>query len=77
MTPAADETLDARTVDGPPFEPIVDAIEGLDEGETLLLINSFEPVPLYDELAERGLEYAAEEVDEGEWHVRISRTGSG
>jgi len=77
MAEAADHTLDARTVAGPPFEPIVEAIEALEDGETLLLVNSFEPVPLYDELAERGLSHEAEQVAEGEWHVRISRTGSG
>ena len=75
----ADRTLDARTLDEPPFGPIVAALDDLARDESLLLINGFEPVPLYDVLAERGFAYDAEQVDDDEWHVRIAhdRTGSG
>jgi hypothetical protein len=42
-----DDVVDARGIDGEPFGAIMTAVESLDDGETLLLINSFEPVPLY------------------------------
>ncbi len=69
--PTADRTLDAREVDGPPFQPIVDALSELGPEETLLLINSFEPEPLYDVLAERGFAYETRQEGPEEWHVVI------
>ena len=72
-SPPADRTLDAREIDGPPFEPIVDAAESLAADETLLLVNGFEPVPLYDVLEDRGFATDTERVGPDEWHVRISR----
>jgi uncharacterized protein (DUF2249 family) len=73
-TPAdeADETLDARDIDGEPFGAIMDALGDLSEGESLLLINSFEPEPLYDVLEERGFEYETANPDPEEWHVVIT-----
>ena len=79
-TPAeADRTLDARTLSEPPFGPIVAALEELAADESLLLINGFEPVPLYDVLSERGFAHETERVAADEWRVRIThdRTGSG
>jgi uncharacterized protein (DUF2249 family) len=70
---AADVRLDAREIAGEPFGDISDALDDLSDGETLLLANGFEPVPLYDVLAERGFDHETERVAEGEWHVRISR----
>lgn len=70
MTEEATEptTLDAREVEGEPFDAISDALDDLDDGETLLLVNSFEPRPLYSVLEERGFDYDTEQVDD-EWHV--------
>lgn len=65
--------LDARTTDGPPFEPIMEALGELDEDETLVLINGFEPEPLYDVLEQRGFTHDAEQVAPDEWRVRIER----
>lgn len=65
--------LDVRDVDGEPFGQIMTALGQLEDGETLLLINSFEPVPLYDVLAERGFAYEPERISEDEWHVRIEQ----
>ncbi|MEF8851734.1 MAG: DUF2249 domain-containing protein [Haloarculaceae archaeon] len=64
-------TLDVREVDGEPFAAVVAALGGLSEDETLVLVNSFEPEPLYGVLAERGLDYETERVDDEEWHVHI------
>lgn len=69
-----DSTLDAREVEGEPFGAIMESLTALSAGETLLLINNFEPEPLYDVLEERGFEYASEEVDADEWHVEITAT---
>ncbi|WP_336337860.1 DUF2249 domain-containing protein [Haloarcula brevis] len=63
--------LDVRQVDGEPFGHIMDALDSVGEGETLRLVNSFEPVPLYDVLTRKGYQYDAEQVADGEWHVTI------
>lgn len=64
--------LDVRDVDGEPFGDIVAALDALEDGERLELVNSFEPVPLYDVLAERGFAYESEQVADDEWRVRIT-----
>lgn len=69
-----DQVLDVRDIDGEPFGDIMAALETLDASETLLLINSFEPVPLYDVLSDRGFEHEATQVSEAEWRVEISHT---
>lgn len=63
--------LDVRTIDGEPFGPITDALDDLGPGETLRLVNSFEPVPLYDVLDRRGFDHETTQVADDEWHVRI------
>lgn len=64
--------LDARDIDGEPFGDIMAALQGLEDGETLLLVNSFEPVPLSSVLSDRGFEHESMQVSETEWHVDIS-----
>ncbi|MDY7083131.1 MAG: DUF2249 domain-containing protein [Halobacteria archaeon] len=61
--------LDAREIDEP-FDDIMAALSELDEGDTLTLVNSFEPEPLYNVLENRGFTYEAEE-DNGVWYVDI------
>lgn len=65
------KTLDVRDIDGEPFGDIMIALEGLDGEESLLLINSFEPEPLYTVLEERGFTYKTSQVDTDEWHIKI------
>lgn len=67
----ADEKLDVREVDGEPFGDIVAALEDLPPGETLLLVNSFEPEPLYSVLEERGFAYETKNPEPDLWHVEI------
>lgn len=67
-----DRVLDARDIDGEPFGDIMAALEDLEAGETLLLVNSFEPAPLYNVLSERGFEHETTQVSETKWHVEIS-----
>lgn len=71
-----DTTLDVRDIDGEPFGEIMTALKELDSTETLLLINSFEPVPLYDVLSSRGFDHETTEVSDGEYHVLISNSDS-
>jgi len=73
--PKADhaQVVDAREIEGEPFEAIMSAVEKLDGGETMLLVNSFEPEPLYNVLGDRGLSYETTQVSADEWHVEITR----
>lgn len=66
-----ERTLDVREVDGEPFGRIVDELETLTETETLVLINSFEPEPLYTVLDQRGFDHETEQVAEEKWRVEI------
>lgn len=66
-----DETIDVREIDGEPFGDIMGAVQSLGADETLLLINSFEPQPLYSVLEQKGFEHETVQVDSGEWHVLI------
>lgn len=68
----ADRTLDAREIDGEPFGDIMAELEALEPDETFLLINSFEPKPLFEVLSQRGFDYDAAEVGPDEWHVEIT-----
>ncbi|WP_255151248.1 DUF2249 domain-containing protein [Halorarius halobius] len=62
--------LDAREVGGEPFGTIEEALQSLPEDGRLVLVNGFEPEPLYAVLDRRGFSYEAEQVD-GEWRVTI------
>lgn len=74
----AERRLDVREIDGEPFEEIMTALEDLPDDESLLLVNSFEPEPLYDVLERRGFghETTSEESAEGDgstvWYVEIA-----
>lgn len=65
------QELDVRDVDGEPFGQIMDALDDVGEDEALRLVNSFEPVPLYDVLRQKGYQYDAEQVTDEEWHITI------
>jgi uncharacterized protein (DUF2249 family) len=69
----ADRRLDGREIEGEPFEDIMAALDDLPADETLLLINSFEPEPLYNVLEQRGFTHEAANPEPGLWHVRIQR----
>lgn len=66
-----ERTLDAREIDGEPFDRIVGELESLRETETMVLVNSFEPEPLYAVLDRRGFDHETERVAEDEWRVEI------
>jgi len=71
---AYESTLDAREIDGEPFGDIMAALEELSTDGSLLLINSFEPEPLYDVLETRGFTHETEQIRPEEYHVEIRRT---
>ena len=71
-TPPAERELDVRDLDEPPFEPIMGALDALEPGETLRLVNSFEPEPLYAVIEGRGYDYETTQVADDEWHVAVT-----
>ncbi|SNZ03239.1 Uncharacterized conserved protein, DUF2249 family [Natronoarchaeum philippinense] len=64
-------TLDVREIDGEPFGDIMAAVEDLSPGETLTLLNSFEPVPLYEVLERKGYSHETTQLDADLWRVEI------
>jgi len=68
----ADRRLDAREIDGEPFADIMSALGSLPADETLVLVNSFEPSPLYDVLEERGFEYMTHNPSTDLWEIEIT-----
>ncbi len=61
-----------------PFARIMAAVKGLKPGQALLLRNVFEPVPLYQVLAKKGLEHWTTCGGPEDWHIYFypSPTGS-
>ena len=53
-------TLDVRQIAGEPFGHVVDALADLSSGESLVLVNSFEPAPLYAVRDDQGYAYETE-----------------
>ncbi|MFC6787264.1 DUF2249 domain-containing protein [Halobaculum halobium] len=69
----APRVLDVRETDAPPFEPITSALADLEGDGTLVIVNSFEPEPLYAELDRLGFTYRATRAGENEWRVTVER----
>jgi len=57
---ATDTVLDVRDRDDPPFPIISDALDDLAPPTSPSFVNSFEPEPLYDVLADRGFDHETE-----------------
>lgn len=66
-----DRRLDVRDIDGEPFGDIMSALDDLAADESLLLVNSFEPEPLYDVIERRGFTYETANPEPGLWYVEI------
>lgn len=57
-----------------PFNAIMDKLKTLDEdNETLLIINSFEPIPLLNILKKKGYTYETERPEDGTVHTFLSK----
>lgn len=63
--------LDVREIDGEPFGDIMAALADLPADGRLVLVNSFEPEPLYQVLERRGFTHETERVADDEWRVTI------
>ncbi len=56
-----------------PFDRIMTAVADLGESEELVIVNIFEPVPLYGVLAQRGFVHETARTPEGDWRVTFRR----
>jgi uncharacterized protein (DUF2249 family) len=52
-------------------------IRELPAGQDLLLVTTFEPIPLYKVLERQGFAHGTKQVGPEEWHIRFSRTSAG
>ena len=57
-----------------PFKKIMEAVNNLNEAEALVLINSFEPFPLYSVLKNKGFEHITNNMPEG-FEIIFFRSG--
>lgn len=72
MTQAAPLTLDVRPelrAGGEPFPLIMQAVASLEPGQTLRLLATFEPIPLYAVLGRKGLAHRAIHHGEEDWEI--------
>lgn len=56
-----------------PFEKIMGAVTNLGPDDELVIINIFEPVPLYDVMDRQGYDHETEKTPEGDWKVLFTR----
>ncbi len=74
-------TLDVRPIlDGgvDPFNAIMDELKKIDETtESLLIINTFEPIPLLNILKKKGYEYETVRPEDGLVHTYLTKIGEG
>ncbi len=71
-------TLDARPIlDGgvDPFEEIMKTLKSMNDDQTLLVINTFEPIPLLNLLKKKGYEYEVERPEPGVVYSYLRKSG--
>jgi uncharacterized protein (DUF2249 family) len=56
-----------------PFAAIMQAVDSLSPDGSLLLINSFEPTPLFAVMEKRGFSYTCERVGPDEYRILFTR----
>ncbi len=56
-----------------PFNRIMAAVATLADDEELVIINVFEPVPLYGVLGQQGFTHETTRTPEGDWQVTFHR----
>ena len=75
MTEDATVLLDVRPIlaaGGEPFPQIMQAVKGLQAGQSLRLLATFEPIPLYSVLGRQGLSHSATSFGEVDWVILFS-----
>jgi len=60
-----------------PFEAIMAKLKSMDEGQTLKIINTFEPIPLLNILKKKGYIYQTERPEAGVVFTFIEKAGEG
>ncbi len=58
-----------------PFKEIMKTLGTMSDEQTLLIINTFEPVPLLNKLKTQGYEYEVERPNDSEVHTYLTKTG--
>ena len=69
-------TVDARPMIAAgeePFQTIMAAVASLADGESLVVLAPFEPVPLEGVLSAQGFSYEAVDIGGGDWQVTFSQ----
>ena len=69
-------TIDARPIiaaGDEPFDLIMETVAALDDGEELIILAPFEPVPLEGVLGSQGFSYEVLELGAGDWQVTFRR----
>lgn len=72
--------LDVRPIlreGGEPFSAIMQAVAALAFGQSLRLLATFKPVPLFQVLGARGFEPSAREIGNGDWEVLFTPINAG
>jgi len=67
------EMMDAKNLRGNFLPAILKKAQSKDEGEGLIIVQSFEPIPLYSALDELGFEHYTEKVSNTEYRVYFYR----
>lgn len=72
--------LDVREYHGrgeEPFDAIMSAVNTLGPEDVFVLINSFEPLPLYRVLEGKGFNHEAEQLSADHWRITFRRSTAG
>jgi uncharacterized protein (DUF2249 family) len=56
-----------------PFGRIMAAVNAVQDGQHVILINIFEPVPLYAVMSERGFDHTTTRTADGDWQIDFYR----
>lgn len=56
-----------------PFGAIMAAVDQLGQDDVFVLINSFEPLPLYRVMESKGFDHATERVAADHWRITFTR----
>ncbi|MUV36456.1 hypothetical protein JNUCC1_00258 [Lentibacillus sp. JNUCC-1] len=69
-------TIDNRGLEPPaPMMRTLKTLDGMQDGETLAIINDRRPMFLYEELDERGYKHETEPLEDGSFQITITKQG--
>lgn len=77
-TAPVDATVDVRPMQAQgqePFSVIMKSATKIEQGHAFRLINTFEPVPLYDVLAKQGFVHWTSELEPDHWEILFFKAG--